>query len=118
MKHIKFLIYVFIFIGVLVLIIQNHQAFNTKVVFNVDLWFAKYESTEISIYIISVAAFTLGLIVSWVYNLFDRIQLIRKIGKLNNQIKQKDKELNSLRNLPLVSESVSPSVHEDDVEFS
>jgi hypothetical protein len=45
MKHIKFLIYVFIVFVVVALIIQNHEAFNTKVVFRTNLIFQSIEST-------------------------------------------------------------------------
>ncbi len=118
MKHIKFLVYVFIVFVVVTLIIQNHEAFNTRVVFRANLQFAQYQSTGITIYLISAIAFTLGLIISWLYNLLDRFQLKREITRLRNDIKNKDKELNSLRNLPITSENVPPGVSENDVDLT
>ncbi len=117
MKHIKFLIYVLIIFVVVMLLVQNHEAFNTSVVFHVNLWFGKYESAGITIYLISAIAFTLGLIISWLYNLLDRFQLKRTITRLRNEIKNKDKELNSLRNLPITSESVPPGVSDSDSDM-
>ena len=118
MKHIKFLIYVFILLGVLILLVQNHESFNTKVIFRANLLIAKYESSEMSIYIISATAFTLGLIIAWVYNLFDRMQLKREISSLRKESKEKDKELNSLRNMPILSEKVAPGFHGNDMELT
>ena len=118
MKYIKFLVYAFIIIVVVVLLVQNHEAFNTKVIFKANLLFGKYESPEISIYLISAIAFVLGMIITWVYFLLERLQLRKQIKRLKNESKEKDKELNSLRNLAIVSENVSPVVHENDIELT
>jgi uncharacterized membrane protein YciS (DUF1049 family) len=118
MKHIKFLVYVFIVFVVVTLIIQNHEAFNTRVVFRANLLISQYESTGITVYLISAIAFTLGLIISWLYNLLDRFQLKREITRLRNEVKNKDKELNSLRNLPITSERVPPGVSDNDVDLT
>ena len=118
MKYIKFLVYAFIMFVVVVLLVENHDAFNTKVVLKADLLFGKYESSEISIYLISTIAFTIGLIITWIYFLLERIQFRKQIRLLKNESKEKDKELNSLRNLAIVSERVSPGVHENDIELT
>jgi len=118
MKHIKFLVYVFIIFVVVMLLVQNHEAFNTSVVFHVNFWFGKYESSVITIYLISAIAFTLGLVISWLYNLLDRFQLKREIARLRTEIKNKNKELNSFRNLPITSESVPPGVSDNDVDLT
>lgn len=118
MKHIKFLVYVFIVFIVVTLIIQNHEAFNTRVVFRTNLIFSQFESSGITIYLISAIAFTLGLIISWLYNLLDRFQLKRAITRLRSEIKNKDKELNSLRNLPITSENVPPGVSDNDIDLT
>ena len=118
MKYIKFLVYALIIFVVVVLLVQNHEAFNTKVIFKADLLFGKYESAEISIYIISAIAFILGLIITWVYFLFERLQLRKQIKRLKNESKEKDKELNSLRNLPVISENVAPVTYENDIELT
>ena len=118
MKYIKFLVYALIIFVVVVLLVENHEAFNTKVIFKADLVFGKYESPEISIYIISAIAFILGLIITWVFFLLERLQLRKQIKRLRNEIKEKDKELNSLRNLPITSENITPGVHENDMELT
>lgn len=118
MKHIKFLFIIFIMIIVIVLAIQNHEAFSTKVIFKVDLKIFYYETPELSIYLISLIAFILGVLVTWVYFILERFQYKRQINSLRNESKQKDKELNSLRNLPITTENVTPAVLENDIELT
>ena len=118
MKYIKFLVYALIIFVVVVLLVQNHEAFNTKVVFKANLLFGSYESSEISVYLISAIAFILGLIITWIFFLFERIQLRKQIKRMIKESKEKDKELSSLRNLAIVSENVSPGVQENDLELT
>ncbi|MGD9159208.1 MAG: LapA family protein [Desulfobacteraceae bacterium] len=118
MKHIKYLFLVLIMLVVFILLVQNHEAFNTKVVLKANILLGQYETPELSIYLISTISFLLGVIIIWVYDLLERIQLRKQIKRLNNESKEKDKELNSLRNLPIISENVTPGVHENDIELT
>ena len=77
-----------------------------------------YETPELSIYLVSTISFVLGVIIIWVYDLLERIQLRKQIKKLKNESKEKDNELNSLRNLPIISENVTPGFQDDDVELT
>jgi ATP adenylyltransferase len=118
MKPVKYLVTFFVIFGVIALVIQNDEAFATKVVFKVNLLFASYESPNIPIYIISSIALILGFVFAWVYFMLDRFQLKRQINNLRKESREKDNELNSLRNLPITSENVTPDVQENDVEFT
>ncbi|NLA74421.1 MAG: LapA family protein, partial [Deltaproteobacteria bacterium] len=99
-------------------LLQNPEAFNTRVVLRANLLINRFESCGVSIYLISARAFILGLIISWLYNLLDRFHLKREITRLRNEIKNKDKELNSLRNLPITSENVPPGVSDSDMDLA
>jgi ATP adenylyltransferase len=118
MKPVKYLISFFVIFGVIVLVIQNDAAFATKVNFKINLLFVAYESTDIPIYIISSIALILGFLIAWVYFILERIQLKRQLNKLRNESREKDNELDSLRNLPITSENVAPDIHENDVELT
>lgn len=118
MKHIKFLFIVFVMLVIFILLVQNHAAFNTKVVFKVDLMIIKYQTSEISVYLISLIAFILGVIITWVFNLLERFQFKRQISNLSNELKKNDNELNSLRNLAITSEDVTPGIKENDIELA
>ena len=117
MKHVKYLFMIFIFLFIFILLVENNEAFSTKIILKADFKIGKFESPELSIYLISIISFVLGVIIIWVYDLLERIQLRRQIKKLRNEINEKDNELRSLRNLPIVSESVAPVVQEDDIEL-
>ncbi len=118
MKHVKFLFIVFIMLVIFILLVQNHAAFNTKVIFKVDLMIIKYQTPEISIYLISLTAFVLGVIITWIFNLLERFQLKRQITNLRNESREKENELNSLRNLPITSEDTIHGIQENDEELT
>ena len=53
--------------------------------------------------VVSVS-FLLGILVAGFYGIFERFKLKKQIKGLVNSSKEKDKELNSLRNLPITSD--------------
>ena len=118
MKHIKYLFLIFIMLLVFILLVQNHEAFNTKVILKANLLIGHYETPALSIYLIATISFVMGVLIIWIYDLLERIQLRKQIKRLNNEIKEKDNELSSLRNLPIISENVTPGVLEDDIELT
>ena len=119
MKRVKYLFLVLILLLVFILLVQNNESFSTKIVLRADLWFlGQYSTPAINIYLISFITFVLSLIIVWIYDLLEIVQLKNHIKKLKKEIVEKDKELNSLRNLPIVSESVMPSTFENDEELT
>jgi ATP adenylyltransferase len=94
---------------VVIIIVQNHGAMSEQVAFKVDLRFIKYESTAMSLYFIVTIAFLFGVLVTGFYGIIERFRLKREIKTLVSTSREKDKELNSLRNLPITSDDVSPS---------
>ena len=118
MKHVKYLFMIFIFLFIFILLVENNEAFSTKIILKADFKIGKFETPELNIYLISIISFVLGVIIIWVYDLLERIQLRKQIKRLKKESMEKDKELNSLRNLPIVSESVSPGVQDDDIELT
>ncbi|MFC1838713.1 lipopolysaccharide assembly LapA domain-containing protein [Thermodesulfobacteriota bacterium] len=119
MKHIKFILLVFIMLGVFIILVQNHESFSTTVTFKIDPKFMDpYLTPPMNIYLISLTAFILGVIITWVYSLLERFQFKRQINHLRKESREKENELNSLRNLPITSESVTPGIQENDVEFT
>jgi uncharacterized integral membrane protein len=118
MKHIKYLFMIFIFLFIFILLVQNDEAFSTKIILKADFKFTKFESPELNIYLLSIISFVLGVIIIWIYDLLERIQLRKQIKRLKKESMEKDKELNSLRNLPIISESITPGVQDDDIELT
>jgi hypothetical protein len=54
-------------------------------------------------------AFLFGVLVTGFYGIIERFRLKREIKTLVSTSREKDKELSSLRNLPITSDDVSPS---------
>jgi uncharacterized integral membrane protein len=93
---------------VIVVAVQNYAAMATKVTFRLNLPFFHHETAPMSVYLIVVIAFLLGVICMGFYGITERFRLKRQIRLLNKESRGKDQELQSLRNLPVTTESVIP----------
>jgi uncharacterized integral membrane protein len=116
MKYLKFLLAVIIILVVVILLVENHGAFSTGVEFRIDLFTLHYRSPEISIYYIIGISFLFGVLITGLYGTVERFQLKKQIKTLNNSSKEKDKELNSLRNLPITLDNVGSEKPANDFE--
>ena len=116
MKHLKFILAIILMLFVVIIIVQNHEAMSEQVAFKIDLRFIKYTTSAMSLYFIVTIAFLFGVLVIGFYGIMERFRLKREIKSLVSASREKDKELNSLRNLPITSEDVSPSQVDTDEE--
>ena len=108
MKYFRFIIAILLIFFVCIIIIQNHMAMATSVVFRLDLIFIEFVSLPLSLYIVIPLAFVFGVLITWFYGMIEHYRLRRDIKTLEKGLREKDKELNSLRNLPITSDDVSP----------
>ena len=106
MKHLRFLLAIFLMLVVVIVIVQNHEPLSTKVSFKVDFLLFHAESSEVSLYSIVTVSFLFGVIVASLYGMIERFRFKKQIKVLRSSSQEKDKELNSLRNLPLTSDDV------------
>ncbi|MFO7739034.1 MAG: LapA family protein [Desulfatiglandaceae bacterium] len=107
MKQLKAILVILFLLLVIIVAVQNHAALSTTVKFRVDLVFFDYQTGEMSLYFVSVITFLLGVFFAGLIGIAERFRLNRQIKNLGREIKEKDKELNSLRNLPVTAEAVS-----------
>jgi uncharacterized integral membrane protein len=106
MKHLKFLLSVIIILGLVIFLVENHEGFSKTVEFRLDLFSLHYLSPKIYIYYIAGISFLLGVLITGLCGIVERFQMKRQIKTLISVSKGKDKELNSLRNLPITSDNV------------
>ena len=106
MSHIKVIVVVLCALLVVIVAVQNHNAFSSVVDLKIDLLFFNSETT-MSLYFVTVIAFLCGILVAGLLGIAERFRLKREIGVLKRAAKEKDKELNSLRNLPVTGGSIS-----------
>ena len=108
MKHFRFIIAILLIVFVLTIIIQNHMAMSTSVEFRLNLLFTEFTSTPLSLYVVVPLTFFFGVLITWFYGMIEHYRLRRDIKGLEKGLREKDKELSSLRNLPITSDDVSP----------
>jgi ATP adenylyltransferase len=107
MKHLRaVLVMIFVFL-VIVVSVQNHAAMSTSVTFRIDLVFFQHETAPMSVYMVAVVGFFIGIIFAGLYGVSERFRLKKQIKIVTKQRDDKDEELNSLRNLAVTSEDVS-----------
>ena len=108
MKYFRFIIAIVLIVLVCAIIIQNHLAMSTSVVFRLNLIFTEFTSVPISLYVVVILTFVFGVLITWFYGMIEQYRLRRDIRVLEKGLREKDEELNSLRNLPITSDDVSP----------
>lgn len=105
MRHLKVIIgSIFVFL-VIVIAVQNYSAFSTSASFRIDLLFFRYETPQMSLYLIALIAFLSGVVFMGFFSLPERLRLKREIKRLNKEGRDREKELNSFRTLPVTSEA-------------
>ena len=106
MKHVKAIIVVLFLLIVVIVAVQNYQALTTSIIFKVDLLFFKADTPNLPVFMIAIIAFLIGVACIWVYGISERLDFRRQIKMLMKDVKDKEQELNSLRNLPVTSEAM------------
>lgn len=110
MTHLKAIVIILIGLAVVIVAIQNNDAMNTTIQLRVNpVFFAESSTGKISLYQLVLVVFLLGVISTGIYGMVERFRLKRKIKMLTRELEEKDKELSSLRNLPITAEAVSPA---------
>ena len=104
MKHLKFILAIILMMLIIIIIVENHDAFSTKVVFKFELFTLHFQSAELSMYYIVAITFLFGIFIAGLYGMIERFQLKKQLKNLAKSSREKDEELNSLRNLPITSD--------------
>ena len=104
MKHLKVIVVILFLLVVVVLSVQNYAALSTVISFKAHLFFFEYDTAGMSVFMIAIISFLVGVLAVWVYGIVDRISMKKETRALTKEVKEKEKELNSLRNLPVTTE--------------
>ena len=114
MAQVKAIVLILVGLVVIVAVVQNNQAMSTPITFRLNPGFwPEWKATGVSVYQVSIIAFLLGILVVGFFGLVERFRLKRRIKDLSKELENKDRELNSLRNLPITSDH--PGSGEKDV---
>ncbi len=79
MRYVKGIFLIIVGIVVLVAAIQNYQAFSTSVQFRLNLLIFKAETPSLSIFLIAVISFFLGVVITALFGIADNLRLRSKL---------------------------------------
>jgi len=106
MKHIKFIISLLLMLLAIILIVENLGQLSKTLNLRVNLLFWAHETPPMAFYLVIIVVFLLGIFVASFYGIVERFKLKKKIRVLSRENSEKDRELNSFRNLPLVEDKI------------
>jgi len=99
MKNIiKGVIGILLILLVVILIVQNQEQLSKTLILN----FFGSESPSMAFYLVITIVFLFGVFIASFLGIIERFKLKREIRILSKESREKDKELNSFRNPPIV----------------
>ncbi|MDD5205887.1 MAG: LapA family protein [Desulfobacterales bacterium] len=109
MGHVKIVLGILIGLFVIIVVVQNIDSLNSKVELRVDpVIVEEMKWSEVTVYQMVLIAFLAGVLGTGLHGIIERYRLKKRIKVLTRELQDKDKELSSLRNLPLTYDSVAP----------
>jgi uncharacterized membrane protein len=100
--QVKAIVIVLVGLVIIVAVVQNNQAMSTPITFRLNpVFWPEWKAAGVSVYQVSIIAFLLGVLVVGFVGLIERFRLKKRIKALSKELENKDRELNSLRNLPI-----------------
>jgi len=106
MRHIKAIVSILVMLVVVIIVVENLEQLSQTLTLRIDLLFWGAKTGPMAFYLVVIIAFLIGIFVAGLLGIFERFRLKREIKRLSKENKEKDKELNSYRNLPIVEEEV------------
>lgn len=84
-------------------IIVLFGAFNMQTI-GIKYFFGK-EPIEMPIFVVMIISFLIGMLITYLLFITDRMKLKKELNRIKKSLKEKDNELLRLRNLPLEEEN-------------
>lgn len=106
MKHTKYIISLLLMLLAVILIVENLEQLSKTLILRVNLLFWDHETPQMPFYLVIIIVFLLGILVASFYGIVERFKLKKRIRILSKENTEKDKELDSLRNLSIVESKV------------
>jgi hypothetical protein len=110
MTYFKAIVFILVGVAVVVLAVQNQGALTTPVQFRMHPPFSQeYTTSAIPLYEIVIVTYLLGVLSIGLFGIAERFRMKKKMKVLSRTLEEREKEVNSLRNLPITSDQVPPS---------
>ena len=101
MKHIKAIVSILIMLLVIILIVENLGQVSKTLTLRIDFLFWSHETPPMAFYLVMIIVFLLGVFIAGFFGIFERFRLKKEIRALSREKIVKERELDSLRNVPL-----------------
>jgi uncharacterized integral membrane protein len=111
MSSLRFLFGLVVMIFLVTFAVTNNTPIKLYYYFN-------FQSPEIPLFLVVLASVFIGALFVWVLALFDRIRLKMSVGKKDKRIRELEKELVDLRNLPAEEPAGKPEAFPCEAEPS
>ncbi len=115
MKHVRVVLVILFMLLIIAVAVQNYSVMTSQVNFRLNLLFFNHQTPPMSLYLVIIIAFLVGVVFAGFYGITERFRLNKEIKMLKKESLGKDQELQSLRNFPVTAEEVSPG-EEQEVE--
>lgn len=89
-----------------ILIVQNYEQLSKQLILRVDLKLWAWKTPPMGVYLAMIIVFLLGVFIAGFLGMIERFKLKKRIRLLTRENREKEKELNSLRNLPIVESKI------------
>lgn len=106
MSYLKAIISAAVVALAIIFMIQNIGPLSQPLSIRLSLMFIKFESTPYPVYLIILLAFFVGLLLASVLGLADRYRMRKLLAAGRKEVDTLNRELDSLRNLPITSQTL------------
>jgi lipopolysaccharide assembly protein A len=113
MKHVKAFISLILMLFAVIIIVENLEQLSRALTLKIDLLFWAVESPPMAFYFVLIIVFLFGILIAGLFGIVERFKLKKQIRDLLKENKGRDKELDSLRNLPIVQSTADEKKPEE-----
>ncbi len=116
MKHIKAIVSILIMLLVIILIVENLGELSKTLTLRVDFLFWSHKTPPMAFYLVMIMVFLLGVFIAGFFGIFERFRLKKEIRALQREKIAKEREINSLKNVPVYEGKKEDLRHEQEDE--
>jgi len=116
MRYLKAFIICAVVALAIIFMVQNIEPLSHPLGIRLNLFFFKLQTTPYPTYLVIMLAFFVGLLAASLLGMAERFRMRRQLRAKAKEVEDLNKELSSLRNLPLTSDPVpaTPTTPEPD----
>ena len=109
MSYLKAIVISLVVALAIIFMVQNIEPLSHPLSIRLNLFFIQFETTPYATYMIILLAFFVGLLAASLLGLMERFRLRKAIRQQRKAVERLNKELSSLRNMPLTGEPIAGS---------